>query len=181
MSEIAFAVRTLLALVFLSAALGKARHHLAFQGVLANYRLLPDFAVVPLALTLPALEAAVGAALLCTPSAWPQLSAAGLLVVFALAMAINLMRGRRHIDCGCFQSALKQELSWTLVARNAVLTALLALPLAAGRASPSGMGALEGLLTGVVLFLLLSSLNVLWSVTPAWAGQGHAVHAELKQ
>jgi hypothetical protein len=176
MSEIAFAVRTLLALVFLTAALGKARHRLAFQGVLANYRLLPDFAVQPMSFVLPPLEAAVGAALLCSPSPWPPLAAAGLLLMFAAAMAINLVRGRRHIDCGCFQSALRQTLTWRLVARNAALIALLALPLVTHAAAPAGMAGLEGLLTGSVLFLLLQSLNVLWSVTPAWR-RPRALHA----
>jgi hypothetical protein len=180
MSEIALAARTLLGLVFLAAALGKARHRLAFQGVLANYRLLPDFALVPMALTLPPLEAAVGATLLCSPSPWPQLAAVGLLTVFASAMAINIARGRHHIDCGCFQSALKQSLSWTLVARNMALVALLAWLLAARPSPATGLAAAEGLLTGAVLFLLLQSLNVLWSVTPAWR-QRHPVHAELSK
>lgn len=176
MSELAFAVRVLLAVVFLTAALGKARHRLAFQGVLANYRLLPDPAVPVLAIALPPLEAAVGVALFFSASPWVLVAAAGLLVVFAFAMGINIARGRRHIDCGCFQSALRQSLSWKLVARNGVLTALLALPLMTHALAPRGAAAIEGLLTGAVLFLLLQSLNILWSVTPSWTGA--ARHAE---
>jgi hypothetical protein len=58
-----------------------------------------------------------------------------LLVLFAGAIAVNVMRGRTDIDCGCFRSALRQNLSWWLVLRNAVLLvlALACLPGASGR------------------------------------------------
>jgi Methylamine utilisation protein MauE len=168
LNEIAFAIRVLVALVFLTAALGKIRHRLAFQGVVANYRLMPQIAVPAIALLLPPVEVTVAAALLFAPSFWPEACAAILLILFAAAMAINIWRGRRHIDCGCFQSALKQTLSWTLVARNAALALLLAVPAAiAGSALPA-LDAAEALLMGTVLFVLLQSLNILWSVVPAW-------------
>ena len=37
---------------------------------------------------------------------------------------MNLARGRREIDCGCFGPALRQPLSLALVLRNAGLIAL---------------------------------------------------------
>ena len=102
------------------------------------------------------------------PSSWSAVSAASLLILFAVAMAINIRRGRRHIDCGCFQSALKQTLSWILVARNAALALLLAVPAIVPEGVLSELGAAEALLTGTVLFVLLQSMNILWSVVPAW-------------
>jgi hypothetical protein len=89
-------------------------------------------------------------------------------MLFAAAMAINIWRGRRHIDCGCFQSALKQTLSWTLLARNAGLTLLLVLPAAVPEGALPESGAVEALLMGTVLFVFLQSMNILWSVVPAW-------------
>jgi hypothetical protein len=175
MSEISFAIRALAGLVFLSAAWGKVRHRPEFQGVVANYRLLPDLLVVPFALALPPIEAAVGALLptgLLSP--WTEAAAAALLALFALAMAVNLRRGRTDIDCGCFQSALKQTLSWTLVARNAALVLLLGLAALPAPNAPV-WGLAEGLLGGAVAFVLLQGLNVLWSVRPAWR-QAHAHH-----
>jgi uncharacterized membrane protein YphA (DoxX/SURF4 family) len=168
MNEIALAIRVLLALVFLTAALGKVRHRLAFQGVVANYRLIPDFAVPAFALLLPLVEAAVAGGLLVASPSWPEVTAAILLMLFAAAMGINIWRGRRHIDCGCFQSALKQTLSWTLVARNTGLALLLALPAAVPQGALPESAAAEALLTGAVLFVLLQSMNILWSVVPAW-------------
>ena len=168
MNEIALAIRVLLALVFLTAALGKIRHRTAFQGVVANYRLMPEIVVPAFALLLPFVEAAVAGALLFAPPSWPEVTAAILLMLFAAAMAINIWRGRRHIDCGCFQSALKQTLSWTLVARNAGLTLLLAVPAAVPEGALPESGAVEALLIGTVLFVFLQSMNILWSVVPAW-------------
>ena len=100
MNEIALAIRVLVALIFLTAAVGKFRHRLVFQGVVANYRLLPESTIPAFALLLPPVEAAVATALLFTPSSWPAVSAASLLILFAVAMAINIRRGRRYIDCG---------------------------------------------------------------------------------
>ena len=59
-------------------------------------------------------SAAVGA----VASPGLALVAMALLALFAAAMAINIRRGRDHIDCGCGQSFLRQTLSWMLVARN---------------------------------------------------------------
>jgi hypothetical protein len=168
MTEIALAIRTLVALVFLSAALGKLRNRLAFQGVVANYQLLPESIVPLFTLLLPPLEAIVAATLLFAPTPWPEASAATLLILFAAAIAINLQRGRRHIDCGCFQAAHKQTLSWVLVARNGGLALALALPATLSEHPLSAAGAAEALLTGTVLFVLLQTLNVLWSVVPTW-------------
>ena len=173
MNEIALAIRVLVALVFLGAALGKMRHHSTFQGVVSNYRLLPEVTVATFALLLPPIEVTVAAALIIAPSFWPEASAAALLLVFAAAMAINILRGRRHIDCGCFQSALKQTLSWTLVMRNAGLAVLLVVP-ATVPANPLAQSvAAEALLVGAVLFVLLQSMNILWSVVPSWRVRTH--------
>lgn len=168
-SEVQIAVRTLIALVYLAAAIGKMRHWAVFQGVVANYRLLPEVLVAPFAYLLPPFEALLGAMLLLgLLSPWAEAVAAALLLLFASAMAINIKRGRRHIDCGCFQSALKQTLSWILVARNATLALLL------GSASLPTQGpkdlrmAIDGLLVGGVLFIILQSLNILWAIVPAW-------------
>jgi hypothetical protein len=168
-AEIGIAIRTLVALVFAAAALGKMRHWAVLRGVVANYRLLPDLLVAPLAYALPPVEAIVAAALMVGPmSPWPEAAAAALLLAFAAAMGVNLMRGRRDIDCGCFQSALKQSLSWRLVARNVLLALLLAVSLSATVQAADLRALLEGLLVGGVLFVILQSLNILWGIVPAW-------------
>jgi uncharacterized membrane protein YphA (DoxX/SURF4 family) len=168
-AEVALAIRVLVSLVFLTAAYGKLRHWTAFAGVVANYRLLPDVLVAPAAYLLPLVEALLGAALLLgLGSPGPEVGAAVLLLLFALAMGINLARGRRAIDCGCFQSALKQSLSWKLVFRNLVLSLLLGVTLLTPGAPNDVFTVVNGWLVGGVLFIILQSLAILWSIVPAW-------------
>jgi uncharacterized membrane protein YphA (DoxX/SURF4 family) len=45
--DILISIRWLMALVFMTAAVGKMRHWSEFSGVLANYRLLPTLLVKP--------------------------------------------------------------------------------------------------------------------------------------
>jgi hypothetical protein len=112
-------------LILLGAGFGKLRHRALLPGVIANYRLLPAALVMPTAIVLPLVEIAVGALLLGGIRPLPVLLGAGLLGLFALAMAINLLRGRAHISCGCGRKELSQSLSWPLVARNIALAAML--------------------------------------------------------
>jgi hypothetical protein len=160
------AARLALACIFLTAAVGKLRHLTVFEGVLANYRLLPRWAVAPVHLLLPLAELAVGAGLI----AMPQLAApaaALLLLVFAAAMALNLRRGRSDIDCGCHQSVLRQRLSWMLVWRNALLAALALLARTGPpRASATLSVWLTGAGAGLGLFALYCAMNSLWALGP---------------
>jgi methylamine utilization protein MauE len=113
-------------LVLLAAAWHKARDWAAFRGAVENYDLLPAVLVVPVAVALPAFEAAAGVALLTEP-----LRAAGAaLGVVAIgtataAVAISVVRGRTAIDCGCGGLEGRQRPSWALAARNGVLIAVL--------------------------------------------------------
>ena len=165
--EVLIAIRMLSALIFLSAAVGKMRFWTVFEGVVANYRLLPRALIPAVAYALPPLEALIGACLLLgVASPWAPLAAAALLGVFAIAMTVNLLRGRSHIDCGCFQGTLKQTLRWPLVARNAVLMLLVGFGAAAPIAPANGWDVFNGSMAGSALFLILQTLNALWAIHP---------------
>ncbi len=97
--------RLLLAGVFLLSARSKLRDPRGFVQLVVAYRILP----LPLArmygLLLPWLEAALGLWLLLGVAPRYAGALAGLLVLsFAFAVATNLLRGRRHLSCGCFGS-----------------------------------------------------------------------------
>ena len=124
----AWVARLALALLFAHAAWHKARDLQAFRAALAGYRLLPERAVGAAALALVGLELATAAALLASRAGGAL--ALALLGAYTLAIALNLARGRREIDCGCFGPAARQPLSGALVARNLVLLASAALALA---------------------------------------------------
>ena len=114
-------IRAALALLFAVAAAHKLRDMAAFRGTFADYRLLPDAA----AWAVPAAEAAV-ALLLVAPatSAVGKAGAVALLVAYAAAIGVNLVRGRRHIDCGCAGPHARRPIGPGLVVRNTVLAAV---------------------------------------------------------
>lgn len=115
-------VRSFLALLFAGAAYSKLRHQEEFHGVVRNFRLMPEWLASPFAKVLPWLEVAIAVGLLVDASVpFAAAAASVLLVVFAVAIGINVARGRKAIDCGCFRTGYKQSLSWFLVARNVVL------------------------------------------------------------
>lgn len=169
MAESALAVKCMIALVLITAGVGKIQHWAEFLGVVANYRLLPGSLVKAVGYALPPVEIALGVSLFIPPlSPWTSLCVGALLIAFAAAMAINIARGRRHIDCGCFQSALKQSLSWTLVVRNVVLTFLIVISGLMPETLLRAASAVEAVATGTILFIVLQTLNLLWSIVPHW-------------
>lgn len=112
----------IIALVFVHAGVSKLVARDEFRGVVENYRLLPTPLVSPVAALLPFVELAAGAGvLLAATRPYSALLAAALLLLYGLAMAINLARGRRDIDCGCFKSALRQTINGWLIGRNLLL------------------------------------------------------------
>jgi uncharacterized membrane protein YphA (DoxX/SURF4 family) len=166
--------RICVGLVFILAATQKTQHWRIFSGVLANYHLLPQTLVTPVAALLPPAEMLVGILLLSAQiRPFGALAAVVLLSVFAVAMAINLNRGRSEIDCGCGHSFLKQNLSWVLVGRNAGLVALLIPSLIFTKVMPAPL-LLTGVAAGLGLFLLYLLLN-LFSALP----QAQAHHHRL--
>lgn len=163
-------LRVFLALMFAIAAVSKLGHAEEFFGVVRNFRILPEGASRIVAHALPVVELAVAAGLLIRPLAVPAaFTAAGLLAVFGLALAINVMRGRTAIDCGCFRNGLKQQVSWLMVLRNAVLTAAaLAVALLLPLTAPAGLAqTFVGLAAGSVAMLLYVSASMLGGLSAA--------------
>jgi len=115
-----------LALLFASAALHKLRDLRRFTEVLAAYRVLPVGAE-RLAPLVPVLELAAALGLLAPPLRTPAtLVAAALLLAYAAAIAVNLTRGRRDLDCGCGVAGTSQPIAPWMVLRNLTLALLLA-------------------------------------------------------
>lgn len=101
-------VKSFLMLLFVTAALSKLRNLDEFHGVVRNFRLMPDALARPVAYLLPPAELATAIAIAVPATSQVATALAGaLLVVFGAAMAINVLRGRSQIDCGCFRNGLK--------------------------------------------------------------------------
>jgi uncharacterized membrane protein YphA (DoxX/SURF4 family) len=115
---IATIIRFALGWLFLAASAHKLKDMADFRSVLATYRILPERLVTIAAWLVVAAEIGIGVGMLWQFKA-AYVGGAALLLLYAGVMTINLMRGRRFIDCGC--GGATQPLSLGLVLRNVVL------------------------------------------------------------
>lgn len=114
------------AVLFADAAIHKLRNLPTFAETFAAYRLLPDAAARRLAWIVPWAEAVVAAALLWPASRfWAVPSAILIFAAYASALALNLARGRRDLDCGCAGPGRRRPIAAWMVWRNLVLAAAL--------------------------------------------------------
>jgi len=126
----------------LSAILGWAAWHKlrdvgAFRAAVEAYELAPPLWAVPIGAALIAAELAIAVGLwLPRVGSAAAMAAAALLLLYGTAIAINLARGRRDLDCGCAGPAGELPISSALVARNLVLAALAAASALPGAARP---------------------------------------------
>lgn len=157
-----------LAAILATAATHKLRAPNWFAAQLRAYALLPEALVKPAARALPLLEAVVAAALLLPVSRPAAALAAGaLLALYAGAIAVNLWRGRRDIDCGCAGPGAAQPLRPVLLLRNG---ALLGLALLASQPPLAReLGAFDGFVAiaaAAVLLLLYAAADGLLTNAP---------------
>jgi hypothetical protein len=120
------AARLLLGLIFLGSAASKVLDPGRLPRVIRSYALLPERAIKPAAVALTIAELGLGVALL---GGWRSslvgACAAGLLLVFAAAIAVNAVR-RTTIDCGCGGWEGPIPVGWPMVARNLLLASVAA-------------------------------------------------------
>jgi hypothetical protein len=165
-------LRGALALLLAGAAAHKLRDLHAFRVALGDYRILP-WALTGLAA--PALVAAelAAAALLLSPAAQPFgfAAAAALVALYAAAIAWNLARGRRDLDCGCFGPGVHVGLGGGLLARNGALLAAAGaglLPVAARPLGPLDAATIAGALA-FLAFAHAAAVRLLAAAPPAGA------------
>ena len=158
------------ALLFGAAALHKLRAPTRFTEVLGAYRLLPE-SLLRLAWVVPVAELAVAAALLVDATrAAGALTGAGLLALYAGAIALNLRRGRRDLACGCGGPDDARPIAPWMVVRNLMLALLLGIALVRWKTRPLlPVDALTVAGGAAVATLLYVSLDQLLGRTAVWA------------
>lgn len=121
--RLTLALRLLLGAVFIYAAYTKLRQPwLLFALSIDSYQLLPEWAVLGLARTLPWFELALGVMLMAgTWLRYTSLAADALLTLFFAVMVLSYARGA-GIDCGCF--GVGEPLSVKTLARDGLLVAV---------------------------------------------------------
>ena len=137
--------------LFAHAAWHKLADFAAFKGLVADYQVTPEPAVTTVAGMVAAAEVAVVCALVLHETRHSgALLAIAMLVGYAAAMALNILRNRRHIDCGC--GGPEHAIDWSLVIRNIVLAAIVAVVLLSNAAALSFVEAAVAVAAGVALW-----------------------------
>jgi uncharacterized membrane protein YphA (DoxX/SURF4 family) len=121
-SVLSWTLRILLAAVFVFAAYSKLKQsYLVFAMSIDSYQLLPEWAVLAVARTLPPVELAIGLGLL---AGWRlrifAIASAGLLAIFFAILVFSYGKGMT-IDCGCF--GVGEALTWKTLVRDGALVA----------------------------------------------------------
>jgi hypothetical protein len=125
MAVLSMLVAIFLGLLFLVSGVAKLLDRRAFLASVAAYKLLPTPLVPSVAYLIIMLELLVSVMLIFNVfSNSALLTASILLMVFSLAITVNLLRGRSDIDCGCLGGLAQQHLGWSIVIRNSCLAAL---------------------------------------------------------
>jgi uncharacterized membrane protein YphA (DoxX/SURF4 family) len=116
---LAFVFRVYVGGVFVYASMYKIIYAGEFADTIAGYQILPYWLVGLAAVALPWVELISGALLMLGVRSKSAAAAVGvMLVVFMVAIAVNLVRGT-PIGCGCFHSA-EEEMSWVTLVRDMV-------------------------------------------------------------
>jgi hypothetical protein len=147
--------------LFASAAVMKLRAPAIFVATLADYRLIPRPLLQVTGALVIALEVGVAIGLIWpTSRAAASVVGAGVMVLYGAAIGINLVRGRREIDCGC--SLQRRPIGPWMVVRNLVFAAALLVVMLPVGARPLGVGDVATVGAGLlVLALLYGSLDLL--------------------
>lgn len=153
-------LRLFLGALLALAVVRKIARPLHFEDAVRAYALLPEALVRP-AVYAVVLAEGLALALLAT-SAWPlgMRVSAILLAGYAVAMGINLLRGRDH-DCGCGELTERQSLHPAYPLRN---LALAALAVEAARVGPALTPVDRGALHWAALVLVALLLLVGWQI-----------------
>ncbi len=157
-----------IAAIFAGSSAIKLANLAAFRAALSDYRIVPESFEFPLALAIPIAEMAGAAGIV--PSAERSLAGSlliALLAVFSIAIAVNIGRGRRDIDCGCFGPALRQTLSLSMLARNGALAAICAIAMAPRSVRTLGFLDITTIAAGAAsIVILYVSVNFLMANAP---------------
>jgi len=160
---IGFLLVAVVALLFGSAALHKLRDLKRFDEIFAAYGVVGVISRWHLAWLVPVLELATALGLLADVTR-PYAVALGalLLLSYAIAIGINLRRGRRDLACGCGGPDERRPIAPWMVWRNVLIALVVLSTLAPWSARPLGVTdavtVVFGVLTLALIYLCVDQL-----------------------
>jgi uncharacterized membrane protein YphA (DoxX/SURF4 family) len=162
----ALVLRVALAWLLVAGGVAKLRDRAGFRAAVEGYEVLPVRAVAPAAIAFALAEFGLGIALFAAPHPAVVLGVAALFGLYGVAIAWNLARGRREIDCGCGGGAHVPLSGW-LLARNALLVG------AALACATETTDRALGWIDAITVAAGVAALALLWTAAHgllAWAG-----------
>jgi hypothetical protein len=120
---VAISIQLFAIVLFLNSAIHKVQDYRDFVSIISGYKLVPISTVWVLGGIVTFTEFLAVLGLLLTVPFLKYLAAL-LLVGYAIAIQVNVARGRTEIDCGC--GGQSQPISQALVVRNVAIAILLA-------------------------------------------------------
>ena len=136
MNLVSLFLRVALGLIFMVAAVTKILSPREFAKTVVDFRIVSARLSPAIGRTIAVLELAAGIALLLGVLEWlGGIVVAGLLLAFNVALAANLIRGRRDLDCRCF-GRRTLRIGWRHVAQNTLLFVACLLIVARGLQNP---------------------------------------------
>jgi len=152
-----------IALLFASASAHKLRDLKRFEEIFSAYGLLTGVARLRMSWSIPVLELAVAGGLLFDESR-PYAAAVGivLLLTYGAAIAVNLMRGRRDLACGCGGPDERRPIAAWMVWRNILVASCLAATFVPSTTRPlnftDAVTVVFGVLTVALIYLCVDQL-----------------------
>jgi Methylamine utilisation protein MauE len=145
-----------IAVLFAGAAAQKMGSRAHFAEIFAAYRLLPDALARRLAWLIPCIELALAVALLRESSRRPAaVCAAAVLIAYASGLAVNLLRGRLDLDCGCGPARDRRAISAWMVWRNLLLASAIGIAALPWSARACGWTDLLTVMAGLIACAIL--------------------------
>ncbi|OMF60470.1 hypothetical protein BK141_23290 [Paenibacillus sp. FSL R5-0765] len=125
MVELILVLKLFLALIFLSSSIEKMLDMNKHKGNVRNYNIVPKQFLHIAGVLDVSLEFLTGIGLILGLY-HPVFFSIGslLLLVYTIAITINLLRGKTDLSCGCNGMVGNHNISWVLVMRNIVLVGL---------------------------------------------------------
>lgn len=135
----------------------------SFQHAVGEYKVLPAGWSGPMARLISGVEVLAGLALLIPITRLPALIViAVLLAAYTAAIALNILRGRADLDCGCAGPGQEQTINVWLLVRNAVLLTMVLLSASVSAiAAPGLLGWSLAFLGATLTALIYHTVNQL--------------------
>ncbi|MED5247480.1 MauE/DoxX family redox-associated membrane protein [Priestia sp. LL-8] len=162
MESILLVIRFVVFIIFFSSGIEKIKEIKKHEGAVSDFKVLPS-KIVPLFSRMdPILEIVISVGILLGFFLKINIFLCLiLLLIYNIAIVINLLRGRYEISCGCGGVVGTHNLSWWLVTRNTLIMASLILLLTRDSVLFSIDALLRGSKANLVLFNPLGYLIIL--------------------